>query len=224
MASTRSMLDALTRLYAPIPRLLQCRNASRFPEYRTVPHGRDAACFQPLAKRDEVLCVSAPGEEAQNLLMLKRVAEDLPWPVLLAGRDDFVDGAPLHVLGTLGETERAARMGSAAIFASPTRYEPFGFTVLEAALAGCALVLGDIPSLRETWGEAAIFAPPDDAQAFGVALRLLIEDGGLRDEMAGRARKVALQLTPEQMAEGVFEGYRSLIAPRLAPAEVIAEG
>ncbi len=32
----------------------------------------------------------------------------------------------------------------------PARYEPFGLSVLEAALSGCALVLGDIPSLRES--------------------------------------------------------------------------
>ena len=218
------MLDALTRLYAPIPRLLQFQNTARFPAFRTVPHGRDAALFHPQDKRDEVLCVSAPGDEAQNLLMLKRVAEELPWPVLVAGRDDLADGAPLHALGTLGEPERAAHMGRSAIFASPTRYEPFGFAVLEAALAGCALVLGDISTLRETWGDAAIFAAPDDAQAFGAGLRLLIEDDGLREEMAGRARDVALKFTPERMADGVYEGYQSLVAPKLAAmpeAEVI---
>ena len=40
----------------------------------------------------------------------------------------------------------------------------FGFSVLEAALSGCALVLGDIPSLREIWGDAALFVPPDDTE------------------------------------------------------------
>ena len=33
----------------------------------------------------------------------------------------------------------------------PARYEPFGLSILEAALSGCALVLGDLPSLRELW-------------------------------------------------------------------------
>ena len=50
----------------------------------------------------------------------------------------------------------------AAIYALPARYEPFGLTALEAALAGCALVLGDIPSLREIWGDAALFVRPAD--------------------------------------------------------------
>ena len=56
------------------------------------------------------------------------------------------------------------------IFAAPALYEPFGLTVLEAAAAGCALVLGDIASLRENWEGAAIFLPPADASAWQAAL------------------------------------------------------
>ena len=43
--------------------------------------------------------------------------------------------------------------------------------VLEAALAGCALVLGDMPSLREIWEGAALFVDPGDDAAIGSALR-----------------------------------------------------
>ena len=50
----------------------------------------------------------------------------------------------------------AAHGCEAAIFARPARYEPFGLAILEAAQAGCALVLGDIPSLRELWADAAL--------------------------------------------------------------------
>jgi glycogen(starch) synthase len=47
----------------------------------------------------------------------------------------------------------------------PARYEPFGLSVLEAALSGCALVLGDIASLREVWGGAACYVRPGDSRA-----------------------------------------------------------
>ena len=40
----------------------------------------------------------------------------------------------------------------AGIYALPAVYEPFGLSVLEAALSGCALVLGDIPSLARNLG------------------------------------------------------------------------
>ena len=56
-------------------------------------------------------------------------------------------------------------MGRAAIYALPARYEPFGLSILEAALSGCALVIGDIPSLREIWADAALFVPSDGHDA-----------------------------------------------------------
>ena len=54
-----------------------------------------------------------------------------------------------------------SRAGSARcpIFVSAARYEPFGLAVLEAAQAGCALVLSDIPTFRELWDGAALFVP-----------------------------------------------------------------
>ena len=47
----------------------------------------------------------------------------------------------MRLLGQLDREALAVADGSAAIFAHPARYEPFGLVVLEAALAGCALVL-----------------------------------------------------------------------------------
>ena len=44
-----------------------------------------------------------------------------------------------------------------AIYLCASRYEPFGLAPLEAALCGCALVLRDLPSLREIWGNSALF-------------------------------------------------------------------
>src|SRR5947199_312178 len=64
----------------------------------------------------------------------------------------------------------------AAIFASPALYEPFGLTVLEAAAAGCALVLSDIPSFRELWSGAAVFVDPADSESLHRALRDLSAD------------------------------------------------
>ena len=64
----------------------------------------------------------------------------------------------------------------AAIYALPAHYEPFGLSILEAAMSGCALVLGDIPSLREIWGDAAVFVHPDNRDA--VARCLAAADRG----------------------------------------------
>ncbi|HEY0779002.1 MAG TPA: glycosyltransferase, partial [Gemmatirosa sp.] len=98
-------------------------------------------------------------------------------------------------------------MGRAAVYALPARYEPFGLSALEAGLAGCALVLGDIPSLREVWGDAATYVAPDDAAALADALRTLAADDAHRTALGIRARTRALTYTPARMADGYLAAY-----------------
>jgi hypothetical protein len=106
-------------------------------------------------------------------------------------------------------------MGRAAIYALPARYEPLGLSVLEAALAGCALVLGDIPSLREVWGgEAAIFVPPNDVDALADALELLRREPVRRARLAVCARARALEYGPARMAASYLAAYSSLLRAR----------
>jgi glycosyltransferase involved in cell wall biosynthesis len=168
-------------------------------------------------------------DDAQNLKMLARVAGNLQWPVLLAGdmrrpsvAADGGDHAPdsggarpaslsgAQLLGHLPASEMADTYGRAGIYALPARYEPFGLSVLEAALAGCPLVLGDIPSLRELWDDAAVFIPPDDEQALSEALRSLIRNGASRRTMAAKARHRALRLTARRMVDGYATAYEQL--------------
>lgn len=222
-ASTRAMLDSLTRLYAPIPRLLHSQNAPKLPELRTVPHGLDAACFRPMPKRDMVFCVGESGGETQNFEMLNTIAERLPWPVVM-GAEGAAGARVFPALQCVDASDPALlsqHRAEAAVFAAPCRYEAFGFEELKAALAGCALVLGDIPCLRETWGDAALFASPDDGEAFGAALNSVVCDTGLRLEMARRARERALELTPERMAGGILECYQTLMARQVTMMESV---
>jgi len=99
----------------------------------------------------------------------------------------------------------------ASIFASPARYEPFGLAALEAAQAGCALVLGDIPSLREVWGDAALFVPPDDDEALLAALRTASRPRELH-VLASRARARAARYAPEATAAGMAQAYGHVLA------------
>ena len=91
------------------------------------------------------------------------------------------------LLGRLGEEELARWLARAAIFALPARYEPFGLSVLEAALSGCALVLGDLASLREIWDGAAVFVPPGRRRPRRPRSRALVRDA----RAAGRASRAA---------------------------------
>jgi glycosyltransferase involved in cell wall biosynthesis len=110
----------------------------------------------------------------------------------------------------------AERLATSAIYALPARYEPFGLSALEAGLSGCALVLGDIPTLREVWGAAAMFVPPDDHAALAETLDGLISNSALRADLAQRARSRAENFSPARVAAGYLEAYRSCLINRTA--------
>jgi len=82
--------------------------------------------------------------------------------------------------------------------------------VLEAGLSRCALVLGDIPSLRESWDEAALFVAPGDPESLRAALLRLIEDPALLQAMGRKALQRARRFTPARMAAAYVAAYRQL--------------
>jgi glycosyltransferase involved in cell wall biosynthesis len=206
VAPTRAMLDTLSENY----------EFDR--EGVVIPNGRDSAAYAPGTKQPLVLAAGRLWDEAKNLAALEAIAPHLPWPVLAAGSVAHPDGgirSPRCVipLGELTPHALARHYARATIYALPARYEPFGLSVLEAALAGCALVLGDIQSLREVWGDAAVFVAPENPAALRDALLRLISDVALREELATRARSRALKFTPDRMARGYLSTYAALLSP-----------
>ena len=93
---------------------------------------------------------------------------------------------------------------------APALYEPFGLSVLEAAHAGCALILSELPSLRENWSGAALFVPPSDDGAWCEALDRVISEPFLRQKLARSARERAGCFSSSRMAAAYIETYRQL--------------
>ena len=123
-------------------------------------------------------------------------------------------------LGSLSAVEMAHALGRRPVFCSAAFYEPFGLTVLEAAQAGCALVLSDIPTFRELWEGAAVFVPPHDADAAAEVLERLLDDARLSARYGALARRRARRFTPEAMARDVAQLYGRVLHGR--PAEAAA--
>jgi glycosyltransferase involved in cell wall biosynthesis len=158
-------------------------------------------------------------DAAKNLGALDAAAEGLSWPVVLAG--ELGDGEePRHAqhVGMLQADALAELRREASIYAAPALYEPFGLGILEAAVDGCALVLGDIPSLRELWEDAAIFVDPHRAGALHEVLAALIAAPSLRDELATEARRRAAEYSIERSAGAYRRLYERLLkAERTSP-------
>jgi len=185
-----------------------------------LPNGRSAREFAPGRKEARIVAAGRLWDEAKNLAALEAVAPRLPWPVCVAGATRAPGGATratrgVQLLGDLTPAALGEQLARASIFAAPARYEPFGQTALEAALAGCALVLGAIASLREVWGPAALYVAPDDHDALHACLARLIDDASLRRALGAQARARAIRYSPERMVDAYLSAY-GRIAPRFA--------
>jgi glycosyltransferase involved in cell wall biosynthesis len=183
---------------------------------RVIPNGVALHRYRSGPKQAVILSSGRIWDEAKNIAQLGRVAPSIAWPIEVAGESRHPDGGEhaldgVRPLGMLSQDALAERMSRAAIYAAPARYEPFGLAILEAAASGCALVLGDIPSLRENWRDAAIFVEPGDDAALADALNRLIADETLRRSMGAAALLRSRRFPIEGAAAEYAELYRSLV-------------
>jgi glycosyltransferase involved in cell wall biosynthesis len=206
VAPTHAFRDTVQALYAPPSR------------GRVVWNGIES--LTPESEKEPfILAAGRLWDEAKNLKLLTGIAGELPWPLRIAGASRFpgteVLGSPGTTAERIGELYRPqllALMDKAAVFAACPFYEPFGVSILEAAASGCALVLSDIPTLRELWDGAAIFADPNDPDAFREALRRICEEREVREALQGAARARAERYSLRAMADRYGDLYRELLA------------
>lgn len=145
---------------------------------------------------DATLLVVGDGSERARLEELARavgVSERVEWK----GWSE----APRTYLGTLD------------VFVLPSRNEGFPLAVLEALLAGTAVVASDVGSVAEVIrdGETGLLVPPEDHVALARALQRLIADQSLGPRMGERGRQVVLDhFTADHMAKAFESLYTEL--------------
>ena len=150
-------------------------------------------------------------EPRKNLRALveafSRVPESEPWLVIAGGRtywaphgagtlraqvDALPDGVRRRVVltGYVSDQEKRALLAGATILAYPSRYEGFGFPVLEGFAAGVPVLTSTAASIPEVAGDAALLVDADDTEAMEEGLVRLLGDAALRERLvsAGRAR------------------------------------
>jgi glycogen(starch) synthase len=204
IAPSHAMLEQLRRYYGP------------FPTGKVIYNARNAAFFRNLVKQEFILAAGRVWDEAKNIAMVNLVASQVPWKIYVAGEARPPTGPALphgmvQPLGKLSSQVLSSWLGRAPIFVAPAHYEPFGLSVLEAGLSGCALVVGDIPSLREIWSDAAVFVSPHDPMELKMALDWLISDRLHRKQMAANAQCRAIQFNPKQLAHQYLAAYSEVL-------------
>jgi glycosyltransferase involved in cell wall biosynthesis len=171
------------------------------------------------AERSLILTAGRLWDRGKNVGLIDRAAALLIHPIHAAGETTGANGESislvrLRLLGALAEGALAAQYARTKLFVSMSRYEPFGLSVLEAAQAGCPLILSDIATFRELWGGAATFVPSDDAAALAHSIDELARDRRLRLILARRARERARQFTPRRLLAATLQSYRDACAAR----------
>jgi len=184
---------------------------------------RAVAPSTPIA--DVAITVGRLWDGVKNAALLDRAAARLPIPFLAAGaargpHGETIRLAHLRELGHLSAEQLAGHLAKRPIFVSAASFEPFGLAVLEAAQAGCALVLSDIPTFRELWDGAAMFVPLDGAWC--ETIEALVHDMPRRAALGEAARVRAARYTPDAVAAQMLALYRDVIASHPLDRKVAA--
>lgn len=154
---------------------------------------------------------------------LRAELPDAP-PLVLVGRpgwlmDDIDAAVKQHALEPhlrwitdAPRADLAALYSGARLLALPSHYEGFGLTALEAMACGTPPIVSDRSSLPEVVGDAGLLVDPGDPDALADALRRLLTDDALRDELSARGLKRAAEFTWQRTAAVVLDTYRRVAA------------
>ena len=140
-----------------------------------------------------------------------------------------VVGNPVHRLGTiiesahsLGISDRVVCTGSVArddlrvlysdadVFVFPSRYEGFGFPVLEAMACGTPVITSKTTSLPEVAGDAALLVNPEDPEEIAGGIVRVLEDLTFREMLRSKGFERARQFTWERTARDTLAVYREV--------------
>jgi glycosyltransferase involved in cell wall biosynthesis len=100
----------------------------------------------------------------------------------------------------------------ARVFVFPSLYEGFGFPPLEAMASGTPVITSNVSSLPEVVGDAALLIDPMDAAAIAQAMRRVLMDSELREELRQRGLRRVKEFSWERSVRRVREIYDEVLA------------
>jgi glycosyltransferase involved in cell wall biosynthesis len=110
--------------------------------------------------------------------------------------------------GYVSDEEKRALLAGATALAYPSRYEGFGFPVLEGFSAGVPVLTSSAASLPEVAGDAALLVDPNDLAGIGEGLARLFGDAGLRERLVAAGRERLAMFSWDRAAGATAEVLR----------------
>lgn len=185
VAPSKAMMDAAEKYYQP------------FQQKEVIYNGGNSSLFESDVKEDFVFSMGRIWDEAKNIRLVIEAAPYIDYPIYVAGDTTGVDISSLpgnvHLLGKITSREISAWLSKAAIYLLPVKYEPFGYSFLEAAFSKCMIITGDIASAREIWDGTVAYANTSDHRKLASMVNDTMKDKNYRETMAERAYERAIQ-------------------------------
>jgi len=212
-APTRWMLDAVSEHYG------------KPAQGAVIYNGRTPALFSPHVTKDNyVVTVGRLWDSGKQVTLLAQ-QPDVPQVAYIVGSEQHPEASlrsntiygktgrsRVHFKGLQTEAQLRQLYARASIYVATSRYEPFGLAPLEAAFSRCAIVCNDIPSLREVWGDSALYFAPNSGHALSRTLERLGADRELRLTYGSLTYQRALQrYTADRMVDAYLELYRTML-------------
>lgn len=205
VAQVQAGLSAADAVAAPTEWMMNALEENfDLPELRRViPNGRSVP--QSFNRPRELRAVAAGRlwDEAKGISLLGKI--ESPIPIAVAGEDRFEmaeagrELGRVQVLGNLSQLEMMELFKDSSIYICPSVYEPFGLAALEAARCGCAVVARDMGSLREVWGDGALYF--DSGESLTGILEELAGDPELLKEARRRSFAHSLYFSRDRMVD-----------------------
>jgi glycosyltransferase involved in cell wall biosynthesis len=111
--------------------------------------------------------------------------------------------------GRIANEDLAALYSGALAFVYPSLYEGFGLPPLEAMQCGLPVISSNNSSLPEVVGDAGLTVAATDTDALCDALRRVVDDAGLRADLAARGLARAKLFSWEKTMDSLIAAYRA---------------
>lgn len=160
-----------------------------------------------------------PHKNLNSLLQaLQLILHRIPHDLVIVGKDrGFRTGdaaviaqarAMGHRVTLTGEVSDAVLqryVAHAEMLVLPSLYEGFGLPALEAMACGCPVLASDIPVLRETCGEAALYCDPTAPADIAEKIVMLINNTALRSALVAKGDTRVRSFSWEKCAEQTLQ-------------------
>jgi glycosyltransferase involved in cell wall biosynthesis len=121
----------------------------------------------------------------------------------------------VHFTGYIPDSDLPGIYNGADLFVFPSLYEGFGLPVLEAMACGTPVITSNTSSLPEVAGDAALLVDPYNVEEIAAAMRHVLEDSALANDLRERGLKHAKKFSWEKTARQTISVYEKVLGKRL---------